>query len=216
MLESLLKGIAVGAGAAIPLGPVGIMCIQKTLSKGRLSGYLTGAGASLADTLYALLATLSMAIVRSIITEYETIVLFAGGFIIIGFGLKIFFTNPVKQIRKRIYDNQKLLEDAIPSFVMDLTNPGTLFLILGLFAFVGLDVGEEPSLLIVFAATGGVLVGANIWWFILSTAINTFRNKIKLRQLVWINRIAGTIVMAVGLLSSAEATWRWLRQLLDI
>jgi len=207
MLESILKGIIVGAGASIPLGPIGVMCIQKTLSKGRASGYLTGMGASIADSFYALLAILSLAVVKSFISHNQPIVMLIGGTVVIVIGLKIFLTNPIKQIRMRIYGEKKLFEDFITSFIMTITNPGALFLILGLFAFANMNVDEHSSMSIILAAVVGVFIGANLWWIALCTSINVFRNRLRLRQLMLINRISGIIIMAIGLFSIVKSIW---------
>jgi Putative threonine efflux protein len=214
MLECILKGIIVGAGASIPLGPIGVMCIQKTLSKGRASGYLTGAGASVADSFYAMLAILSLAVVKSFISHHQPIVMLIGGTIVAVIGLKIFLTNPIKQIRMRIYGEKKLFGDFITSFIMTITNPGALFLILGLFAFANLNVDEHSSMSIIFAAVAGVFIGANLWWVTLCTSINVFRNKLRLRQLMLINRISGIIIMAIGLFSVGKSLWAIISPLL--
>ena len=207
MLETILKGMIVGAGASIPLGPIGVMCIQKTLSKGRASGYLTGAGASIADSFYALLAILSLAVVKSFISHNQPIVMLIGGSIVAVIGLKIFLTNPIKQIRMRIYGEKKLFGDFITSFIMTITNPGALFLILGLFAFANMSVDEHSSMSVILAAVAGVFLGANLWWFTLCTSINIFRNKLRLRQLMLINRISGIIILVIGLFSVVKSLW---------
>ncbi len=132
MLESLIKGFIVGIGASIPLGPLGVMCVQKTLSKGRASGILTGLGASLTDTFFAALAILSLALIQDFVNTNRSLVLLIGGFIVMAIGLKIFITNPVKQIRQN-KGGKKLFEDFISAFIMTITNPGAIFLILGFY-----------------------------------------------------------------------------------
>ena len=214
MLESILKGIIVGAGASIPLGPIGILCIQKTLSKGRASGYLTGAGASVADSFYAMLAILSLAVVKSFISHNQPIVMLVGGSIVAVIGLKIFLTNPIKQIRMRISGEKRLFGDFITSFIMTITNPGALFLLLGLFAFANMNVDEHSSMSVILMAVTGVFIGANLWWFTLCTSINIFRNKLRLRQLMLINRISGAIIMVIGLFSIVKSLWALISPLL--
>ena len=95
MLIDFIKGFIVGMGASIPLGPMGVMCVQKTLSKGRNSGFISGLGASITDTFFAAIAVLGLAYVQSFITEYERGVLLFGGMIVALIGLKIYLTNPV-------------------------------------------------------------------------------------------------------------------------
>ena len=209
IIESIAKGFIVGIGASIPLGPLGVMCVQKTLSKGRISGIVTGLGASVTDTVFASLAILSLALIQQFVRDNEVSVLFYGGLAVIAIGLKIFLTNPVKQIRRN-RGGKKLFEDFLSSIIMTITNPGAIFLILGLFAFVGLDVDGRSSGDVIFAALLGVFLGANAWWIILSTSINIFRNKFRLKQLLMINRVAGIIIMVLGLFSVAEGSWRFI------
>jgi len=209
LVESIVKGFIVGIGASIPLGPLGVMCVQKTLSKGRISGIVTGLGASITDTIFATFAIVSLALIQEFVNNNETSVLFYGGLAVIAIGLKIFLTNPVKQIR-RSKGGKKLLEDFISAIIMTITNPGAVFLILGLFAFVGLNVDSSSSGDVIFAALLGVFLGANAWWIILSTSINIFRNKFRLKQLLMINRVAGIVIMVLGFFSVAEGAWRFL------
>lgn len=209
VIESLIKGFIVGIGASIPLGPLGVMCVQKTLSKGKFSGFITGLGASLTDTVFAAFAILSLALIQEFVTNNEVSVLFYGGLAVIAIGLKIFLTNPVEQIRQS-KGGKRLLEDFISSVIMTVTNPGAVFLILGLFAFVGLDVDGNSSVNVILAALAGVFLGANTWWVVLTVSINIFRDKFKLRQLVLINKVAGVIIMALGLISVVDGSWRFL------
>lgn len=209
MLDSFIKGFIVGMGASIPLGPLGVMCVQKTLSKGRISGIVTGLGASLADTFFASFAILSLAIIQEFVNNHEASVLFFGGLAVVVIGLKIFLTNPVKQIRNT-KGGKRLFEDFLSSMIMTITNPGAVFLILGLFAFVGLNVDGSSAKMVITAALGGVFAGALSWWIILSTSINIFRKKFRLRQLLMINRVAGVVIMILGLISLLDGSWRYI------
>ena len=209
MLDSLIKGFIVGIGASIPLGPLGVMCVQKTLSKGRISGIATGLGASLTDTFFAALAILSLALIQDFVNTNRNLVLLIGGSIVMAIGFKIFITNPVKQIRQN-KGGKKLFEDFISAFIMTITNPGAIFLILGLFAFTGLAVNSTSSWRVIISALAGVFIGALTWWIILSTSINIFRAKFRLRQLLLINRIAGIVIIVLGLFSFIKGLWQFI------
>ena len=100
MLLELLKGFVVGICASVPLGPIGVLCIQRTLSKGRSSGFITGLGAAVSDTVFAAVALLSISYVQHILSDYRYAVMIVGGIIVGIFGVKLFMTNPVKQIRR--------------------------------------------------------------------------------------------------------------------
>ena len=203
MLVTLLKGFIVGLGASIPLGPLGVLCVQKTLSKGRNSGLFTGLGASVSDTFYAGLALLGLAFVENIINENRAIVMLVGGIIIALIGLKVYATNPIKQIRQKS-SHKRHLEDFVEALVMTITNPGAIFLILGLFAAVGINSSDNPENVSIITTLWGVFLGTVTWWFTLTTTINIFRKKFMLKQLILINKIAGVIIVALGIISTFD------------
>lgn len=204
MIEDLIKGIIVGLGASIPLGPIGVLCIQRTLSKGKWSGFATGMGASISDIIFSAIALLGLSFVNDFLTTYREWVMVFGGAIVTGFGVKIFVTNPIKQIKRVKEGNHQYIQDFASSFLMTITNPGAIFLIIGMFAFIGIDTGEYEFGLVIAPALMGVFIGTLGWWFALSTVINMFRNKFRLKQLLITNWIAGVIVMAIGITSLFE------------
>ena len=145
MLLELLKGFIVGLFASVPLGPIGVLCIQRTLSKGRSSGFITGLGAAVSDTIFAAIALLSISYVQQLLSDYRYLVMIAGGVIVGIFGVKLFMTNPVKQIRRPKYGSRHYWQDFLSTVLMTISNPGAFFLMLGLFAFIGISrVEAEP------------------------------------------------------------------------
>lgn len=204
MIIDFIKGIIVGLGASIPLGPIGILCIQRTLSKGKWSGFATGMGASISDLIFSAIAILGLSFVNDFLTTYRDWVMMIGGVIVAAFGLKIFITNPIKQIKRVQEGNHQYIQDFISSFIMTISNPGAIFLILGMFAFIGIDTSQYEFGLVIAPALLGVFVGTVGWWFTLSTLINMFRNKFRLKQLMITNWIAGIVVMAIGIVSLFE------------
>jgi threonine/homoserine/homoserine lactone efflux protein len=194
MLENFVKAIIVGLGASIPLGPVGIMCIQKTISKGRNAGFALGLGASFADTFYAMLALFSLAFVSDFINkpEHRAWIMLIGGLIICGIGI----------------NSSRHIQDVLQGFAVTISNPGSLVLLLGLFAFVGINTGESYQKFTLSVLLAGVFIGTATWWFTLSTVINIFRNRFRLRQLLYINRISGIVIAALGLISMAEGLFQ--------
>lgn len=211
MFEEIIKGIIVGLGASIPLGPIGILCIQRTLSKGRWSGFATGMGAAISDIIFSAIALLGLSFVNDFLNTYREWVMMFGGAVVGGFGVKIFVTNPIKQIKRVQEGNHQYIQDFASSFIMTITNPGAIFLIIGMFAFIGIDTGQYEFGLVIAPALMGVFIGTMAWWFTLSTIINMFRNKFRLKQLMITNWIAGTIVMAIGITSLFEGLIQILR-----
>ncbi len=203
MLVTLLKGFIVGLGASIPLGPLGVLCVQKTLSKGRNSGLFTGLGASVSDTFYAGISLIGLSFVENFISANRAPVMLIGGIIIILIGLKVYTTNPIKQIRQK-HAHKHHLEDFIEALIMTITNPGAIFLILGLFAAVGINSGDKTENISVITILWGVFLGTVTWWFTLTTTINVFRKKFRLKQLIMINRVAGIIIAVLGIISACD------------
>lgn len=203
MIITLIKGFIVGLGASIPLGPLGVLCVQKTLSKGRNSGLITGLGASVSDTFYAAISLLGLAFIQDVIHQNREWVMLVGGLIIILIGLKVYLTNPIKQIRQK-NTNKKHIEDFFEALFMTMTNPGAIFLILGLLAAVGINIGDDVEKVSVVTILWGVFIGSAAWWFTLSTTINVFRKKFRLKQLIMINRISGIVIAVLGIISMCD------------
>ena len=206
---SFLQGVLVGLGASIPLGPIGVLCVQRTLSKGRMSGLISGLGAAFVDTFFAALAIMGLAYIQALIKEHENYFLCFGGLLVVFIGLKIYLTNPVKQIRQANFKRRRF-EDFISVAALTISNPSALFLILGLFALVGLNINAETGSFAISSVLWGVFAGAALWWYTLSTSINIFRNKFRLKQLWMINRISGIVIMVLGMISTLKGVWMFI------
>ncbi len=200
---NLLMGMIAGFSVSVPLGPAGLFCIQRTLSKGQRSGVMAGLGAALSDVVYAALAILSLSFIRNLIENNKNLLFFVSGMALMIIGIAIFSSNPVKQLRQN-RDSKKFWEDFLTGFIMSITNPGCLFLIIGVFAFLGTSVDRSSGSFIISAILLGVFLGATLWWFLLSVFIDLFRKKFRLRQLWYINRVAGIAIMALGLVATAK------------
>lgn len=196
-LSYIIDGIIIGISASIPLGPIGVLVIQRTLNKGRLSGFASGLGAALSDTIYAIIAGFSLSFIVGFIETQMLWIQIFGACVLIGLGLKIFYTNPAVQLRRQKKRSSSLIQDLFSTFVLTITNPLAIFLFLAFFAGFRV-VDAEQTLFDRFMLISGVFMGAAFWWFTLSSLINLLRSKINLRRLFWLNKIAGsTIVLLV-------------------
>ena len=196
-VEFLIKGLIVGFLASIPLGPVGVLCIQRTINKGRYSGLISGMGAATVDMFFALVAALGLTYIINFIEEQQFLIQLIGGGVLIFLGTKIFNTNPIKQIRKHRRKKNKLIEDYLSVFFLTLSNPLALFLFVAAFAGIGMVTSKDSSLksaLIIL----GVFLGAMLWWSVLTSLIDLFRKRFRLKQLWWINKIAGVLIIIFG------------------
>lgn len=189
------------------MGPIGVLCIQRTLNKGRLSGLISGAGAATADTVFAAFAVLGLAMVQTLIKHNQPYFLLIGGLILVGLGARIYFTNPIVQLRKNRAKKGRFVEDFVSVFLLTLTNPATIFFLIGLFALVQLDMTSETSNFNIGLVLWGVFLGASIWWFTLTSLVDKFRRKFRLRQLWVINRVSGIIIFVLGIISTFEGLW---------
>jgi threonine/homoserine/homoserine lactone efflux protein len=210
MIIDFFKGFIVGLLASIPLGPIGVICIQRTLSKGRFSGFISGMGATMVDVIFAAISLLSLSVVQVLLEEYRNVVMIAGGVIVALFGVKLFLSTPIKQMRRLQEGGRSFLTDFSSTMLMTITNPGAFFLILGLFAFAGINTSDSATLDYIAITLLGVFTGGGLWWYSLSTGINLFRNKIRLRQMILINKVAGIIVIAIGFCYLVEGVYKLL------
>ena len=193
-----LKGIIVGLLGSIPLGPVGVLCIQRTLNKGRMSGFMSGMGAAAVDAVFALIAALGLTFIINFIEQQRFFIQLIGGIILIIMGLIIFYKNPVKQMRKHKQGKSNLFHDFISVFLLTLTNPVAVFLFVAALASIDIVSVESPIISSLFVVSG-VFGGALLWWFSLIWFVDLFRKKFRLKHLWRINKIAGVLIAAFGI-----------------
>lgn len=193
-LTLLAKGILIGFLVSIPLGPIGVLVIQRTVNKSRIAGLLSGMGAALSDTLYAIIAGFSLTFILDFIRENEIIIQSVGALIVLGLGINIFFKNPVSDLRRYRLKGSTHFQDIISSFLVTFSNPLTVFLFLAVFTSSGVAISLEQPYHSFFVILG-VFTGAFGWWFSLSGIVSLFRHKINLRILWWINKTAGILIV---------------------
>lgn len=192
-----INGIVIGLMASFPLGPIGIMCIQRTLSRNLRSGFVSGLGATVADTIFAMAALFSLSLVMSFIDSYMIFMKGIGGLCVMVVGINIFLTNPAVQIRRNRAGKSSLWQDFLSVFLITFTNPAFILIFVALFAAFGVsykDFGLLHGLLMIL----GVVIGSASWWFVLTFSVNLIRKKFRPRHLLWINRIAGAVIFILG------------------
>lgn len=197
-LSILFKGLIAGITIAVPLGPVNLICIQRTLNDGHMKGLVSGLGAALADTLYGFIAGFGLTIVTSFLFDNLPIVKLVGGIVVIALGVRILFVKP-KVMRKIPEISTKSLWRAFSStFAITLTNPITIMVFIGIFASLGLgEHGTKMSSSLILIV--GIFLGSLIWWVILSSVVNKIRHKFNPRLLHNMNRISGSGIVLFGL-----------------
>lgn len=198
IFEMLVKGIIIGVVASAPMGPVGILCVQRTLNKGRWFGFATGVGAALSDIIYAVITGSGLALVVDII-EDPTVgfwIKFAGSVVLFVFGFFTFKTNPVSRVKPVSHNKGTLLHNFVTGFLVTFSNPLIIFLFVALFGqFTFVLPGNVVPQIIGYLF---IVVGALGWWFLLTWVVDKVRTHFNVRGIWIINRTIGIVVMAVS------------------
>jgi threonine/homoserine/homoserine lactone efflux protein len=199
-----IRGIIIGLMVSIPIGPVGVLILQRSVNKGRASGMASGFGAATADLIFATIAVLGLSFILEFIQKQHIVLEILGGLFIIFIGLKIFYTNPIIQLKKHRRHKTPLFQDYISMMLLTLSNPLAIFIFIALFAGVNL-VSEHNEYLPSFLIVLGVFSGAILWWFVLSGLTSIFRHKFRLRWLFWINKTSGLVIASFGIIAIINA-----------
>lgn len=201
MIHTILQGFLIGICTSVPVGPVAILCIQRTLQKGRVTGFYSGMGAATSDFIYALIAIFGLSFVMDFINEHEFAIQLVGSILIMMFGVVIFFQNPTKNIRRKSSNElAPYWQDYMTAFAMTITNPLMIFMFMGLFARMEFLVDSAGWWEDMFGMLA-ILAGSSIWWFTLTLLASTFHNKFNIRGLWILNKITGSLIFIIALVS---------------
>ena len=196
LLVFLLKGIAVGLVIAVPVGPVGIMCVRRTIFEGKLAGLVSGLGAATADALFGCIAAFGLTFVSDWLIGYHQWLRIAGGCYLLYVGGAALLAEPeAKQSSEP--DAEGLLRDFLSTFALTLTNPITILAFLGIFSALGLT-GEDATFARAAVMVIGVWLGSLLWWLALTLGLGSFFRSVEARHLKWINRASGIILLLSG------------------
>ncbi len=190
----LFKGLILGFAIAAPVGPIGILCIRKTLQYGRLSGFFTGLGAAVADTIYGAIAIFGLTIISDFLISYQQLLQLIGGIFLAYLAFKIFLSKPT-HIQSTV-THKTLLTDFFTTFLLTLTNPMTILSFVMIFAGFKITYDDKDQALIFIL---GVLIGSSCWWFLLSEGVSLIRKKISSTTIQWINRGAALLLFGFSL-----------------
>ena len=211
VLEIVIKGMIIGIVASAPMGPVGVLCIQRTLNKGRAYGLVTGMGAALSDILYALLTGYGLSFIYDIISNQATLfwLQIIGASIMFVFGLHTFRTNPMKNTRNVSRNKSSLLQNGVTGFFITLSNPTIILLFLGLFTPLNFMLPEQPFFMQCIGYMS-IFGGALLWWFFITYAVSKLRVHFDVRGIRIINRVIGAVVMVgslIGIILISTGVW---------
>ena len=208
MLLDIVKGFAIGICASAPIGPIAILVIQKSLSKGHKAGFITGMGACVVDTVFSIIAIFALAAAEQLINEHRELILLCGGIVVTILGWSMNASDPLRKLRAREKRQGSVsLTDFLQSVLMGLSNPGAIFVIFALFAFFGIGPLDRSDWRITPIVLS-VSLGSAFYWFVVTWLLSRFGKKFKMRTILWINRITGAVIIVIGLVLIGEGLFR--------
>ena len=194
----LFRGLVIGFSIAAPVGPIGVLCIRRTLTDGRASGLATGLGAATADGMYGCVAGFGLTFISGILIDQQTWLRLFGGLFLCYLGIKTLLSKPVEQAATA--GGRGLLGSYASTFLLTVTNPMTILSFAAIFAGLGLantDGSYVSALILVL----GVFLGSASWWLLLSGGVGLFREKFNTQGLLWVNRISGVVITVFGMIA---------------
>lgn len=195
ILNFIFKGMLIGVIASAPMGPVGVLCVQRTLNKGRWYGFVTGVGAAISDIIYAAIAGYGMSFVMDIISNQQTkfYLQIVGSLMLLGFGLYTYRTDPTSKLRKTSNGKGTLVHNGVTAFLVTFSNPLIIFLFLAAYAqFAFVLPNHNFEMVVGFLSIVG---GALLWWFGLTWLVDKVRGKFDTNGIRLINQIIGAVVI---------------------
>ena len=189
------RGLLIGISIAAPVGPIGVLCIRRTLSNGKLMGFLSGMGAATADMVYGATAAFGLTVITELLVENKFWFQLIGGSFLLYLGIKTFLEKPADHAAKA--SQSGYLGAYLSTFFLTITNPMTILSFAAIFAgtmFVGKT--NSPILLV-----SGVFTGSATWWLTLSFVIGLLRDRLTASHMAWINRISGAIIVIFGIVA---------------
>jgi threonine/homoserine/homoserine lactone efflux protein len=193
------KGVVAGLAIAVPVGPVNVLCASRTLSKGRLSGLISGFGAATADMLYGAIAGFSITFLIAFLEREEFWIRVIGGLLLVAIGVR-YFCKPAQAVNLRS-ENGAAHSDFASTLLLTLTNPTTVLSFLAVLA--GLGMGGHRAWWLTFLLVGGIFCGSMLWWVILVLMVNRFRDRFDQRAMRRLNRVAGLAIGGFGIVTFA-------------
>jgi threonine/homoserine/homoserine lactone efflux protein len=197
-MTTLLRGIVIGFSIAAPVGPIGILCIRRTLAEGRTSGFVSGLGAATADAFYGCVAGFGLTLVSSVLVSQQHWFRLIGGLFLCYLGVRTFLARPAAQAA--VPTRKGLAGAYAATLFLTLTNPMTILSFAAIFAGLGLanTRGDYGSAIVLVL---GVFTGSVLWWLVLSTMASLFRTRLNTGALQWLNRISGIVITGFGLIA---------------
>ena len=200
ILDFIFKGMLIGIIASAPMGPVGVLCVQRTLNKGRWYGFVTGVGAALSDIVYAGIAGYGMSYVMDFVNnqQYRWWLQLAGSLMLLGFGVYTYRSDPTKNIHQSGNAKGTMTHNAVTAFLVTFSNPLIIFLFLATYAQFAFVLPDHPFEM--FVGFLSIVAGALRWWFGLTWLVDKIRGKFDANGIRLINQVIGAVVIITSVI----------------
>jgi threonine/homoserine/homoserine lactone efflux protein len=199
-LDLLLRGVLAGLAIAIPVGPVNVLCISRTIASGRRAGLVSGLGAATADSLYGAIAAFSITVIINFLLEEIHWIRLIGGLLLISIGVVYWFKKPQSLKESK---NESTHSAFVTTLLLTLTNPTTVLSFLAVLA--GLRLGQPRPWYLTCLVVGGIFSGSMLWWFVLALIAGKLRRKFDDHAVLWMNRIGAIAIGVFGVFTMALA-----------
>ncbi len=211
ILDFIFKGMLIGMIASAPMGPVGVLCVQRTLKKGRWYGFVTGVGAAVSDIIYAGITGFGMAFVMDFVNNAQNrfYLQIIGSLMLLGFGWYTYRTDPTKKMHQSSQEKGTLTYNFITAFLVTLSNPLIVFLFMVLYAQFAFVLPDHPFEMVVGFLS--IVGGALLWWWGLTWLVDKIRMKFDENGIRIINQIIGVAVILVSIIMLLGTTTNLLR-----
>jgi threonine/homoserine/homoserine lactone efflux protein len=189
--------VLIGLCISVPLGPIGMLTIQRTLNRGQKHGIATGLGATTSDLIYTIITLFFLSFVLDFIENHRFVIELVGSLVVAFFGWYIYQSNPATQPKPNETAKHSLLGDFVSSLGLTLSNPFILFVLIALFARFQF-IGNKTTFFVSICGILSILGGALIWWSLLTFLVSRFKSKLNMRELKLINQTTGIIILLIG------------------
>lgn len=200
IVDTIIKGLIIGVLASAPMGPVGILCVQRTLNKGRWYGFVTGLGATASDLFYATITGVGMSFVMDIVnnSSYRFYLQILGSLMLLAFGIISYRSNPTKNMHRSGYVKGTLIHNGVTAFLVTISNPLIILLFMACFAQFAFIIPDQPFVMAIGFLS--IVAGAILWWYGLTWLIDKIRTNFQEYGIVLINRLIGALVIAISVI----------------
>ena len=199
-LSFFIRGLLFGLSIAATVGPMSILCIQRTLNKGQLYGLVSGLGIATADGAYGSIAAFGLTLITNYLIYEQIWIRLIGGLFLMYLGVKTILSRPPERATAIYMKTNSYLGAYASTFLLTLTNPLTILSFAAIFAGIGVG-STSKNFLSAIVVVLGVFTGSTLWWIILTSGISLLRKKMNSQCLQWINRISGIIITFFGIVA---------------